>query len=109
MTFEEVKNIVESIGLPFVYYQFPIGQVPDLPYVIYYYPSSDNFSADDHVYQKIESLNIEVYTKEKDFAVEKQIEDVLDEHLIFWQKSESYITSENMYEVIYEMEVLIDG
>lgn len=109
MTFLEVKNMIESIGLPFVYYQFPINQAPSLPYVIYYYPNSDNFGADNYVYQKIQTLNIEVYTKDKDFAIEKQVEDVLDEHLIFWNKSESYITSENMYEVIYEMEVLIDG
>ena len=109
MTYKEIAEIIESIGFPFVYYQFPQGNVPQLPYVIYYYPNSENFGADDHVYQNIQNLNIEVYTKEKDFAVEKQVEDVLNKHFLFWNKNESYITSENMYEVIYETGGLIDG
>ena len=39
--------------------------------------------------------------------MEQQVEDVLDEHEIFYNKSEMWIESERLYEVLYtfEMEV----
>lgn len=48
-----------------------------------------------------------MYTDLKDLAVEQQLEDVLDEHGIFYNKSETWIESEKLYEVLYtfEMEV----
>lgn len=109
MNYREVKQMVASFGFPFTYYSFPEKQAPALPYVLFYFPNTNNFSADDTVYQKAEALNIELYTKEKDYTSESAIEDVLEEYGIVWQKSESYLNSENMYEVLYQTEVIING
>lgn len=108
MTYQEIKNMIESIGLPFTYYEWKEGDmIPNLPYVVFYYPTSDNMSADNIVYQNIEQLNVEVYSKEKDFAIEKQVETVLNQNGFYWEKNESFIESEDMYEVLYQMEVVI--
>lgn len=108
MTYEEIKTMIESFGLPFTYYEWREGDtIPNLPYVVFYFPSSDNMSADNHVYQNIEQLNIEVYSKNKNFALENQIETVLNNNGFFWEKTESFIDSEDMYEVLYIMEVVI--
>lgn len=109
MTLIEIKNMLSSTGLPIAYYQYPVGQAPQLPYLVYYYPQSVNFGADNKVYQKANQLNIELYSKQKSFELEERIENVLDEFEIFYNKIESYIESEEMYEVLYESEVIING
>ena len=37
--------------------------------------------------------------------LEEQVEAVLDAHGLFYEKTETYIESEKLYEVLYEMEV----
>lgn len=69
------------------------------------YPSADNFAADGVAYFKQDVLHIEDYTDKKDPALEEQIEAVLDESGIFYGKGETWIDSEKLYEVLYEMEV----
>ena len=39
---------------------------------------------------------------------EKKVEAVLKEHGFFYEKTEAYLESEKMFEVLYEMEVLIN-
>ena len=53
---------------------------------------------------RINEVHIELYTDLKDLAVEQQLEDVLDEHGIFYNKSETWIESEKLYEVLYTFE-----
>ncbi len=91
----------------YTYYQFPEGSAPELPYLIFYYPSSDNESADNVVWAKVNRLNIELYTENKEFSKENAIEAVLTEHGFFYNKIETYIDDEKMYEVLYEVEVVI--
>ena len=74
------------------------------PFICYLLPGSNNFSADGKVYHKINEVHIELYTDLKDLAVEQQVEDVLDEHEIFYNKSEVWIESEKLYEVLYTFE-----
>lgn len=108
MTEKKVYQMVESMGFPAAYHHFNEGQSPELPYVVYLYPGTNNFSADGIAYQDINQLDIELYTDKKDIKSEKRIEAVLKEHGFFYEKTETYLESEKMYEVIYEMEVLIN-
>ena len=109
MTYEEVADVVRSIGLPFAYYQFPEGTEMAPPFVVYFYSSSDDLMADDENYQPIRTLNIELYTAEKDFAQETAVEQILKENHLTYYKEESYIDSEKMWQIAYEMEVIING
>lgn len=109
MTFEEVAEMIEGMGFPYAYMSFPIGQAPDLPYIVFYYPSSSNMAADDKVYQRVDSLNIELYTPVKSFEDEAAVEAVLDSNNLVWDKTETYIDSEHMYEVLYQTEIVING
>ena len=105
MKYEDVLSMVDEIGLPYAYDHFAEGEVPDTPYVVFLFPASDNFSADGRVYCKINELNIEMYSDIKDPESEELIEAVLDEHGLFYQKTETWIDEEKLYEVLYEMEV----
>ena len=106
MTDKQVADMIKASGLPTVYYQYNTKNVPPLPYTVYYYPNSDNFGADDKVYTKVNALNIELYTAVKSPAVEAQLEAVLESNGLFWNKTEAFLDSENMYEVLYEMEII---
>lgn len=113
MKYTDFDNMLGEIGLPRTYYAWPeddpANPVPPLPYIVWYLPDTSNFSADDRVYQIITSLNVELYTATKDFETELRVETVLDAWNMVWDKTESYIDSEHMYEVLYTMEVIIDG
>lgn len=104
---EELLQILNETQIPFAYHHFAEGESPKPPFICYLLPGSNNFSADGKVYYKINEVHIELYTDLKDLAVEQQLEDVLDEHGIYYNKSETWIESEKLYEVLYtfEMEV----
>ena len=108
MTYAEIASMIESTGLENAYYQYPEGEAPELPYILFYYPERNDFQADNKNYARIPQLNIELYTKEKDFDKEKLIEDLLDENEIPYDKEEQYIEKEKMYEVLYITEVIIN-
>lgn len=109
MTFQEVNNMVESIGLPYAYFQFPekTGQAP--PFVCFFYTNSDDLFADNSNYQDIRRLNIELYTSTKDFALEKTIEDTLKLNGFSYYREENFIETEKIWQIAYEMEVLISA
>ena len=98
---EELLQILSETQIPFAYHHFAEGESPEPPFICYLLPGSNNFSADGNVYYKINEVHIELYTDLKDLAVEQQLEDVLDEHGIFYNKSETWIESEKLYEVLY--------
>jgi hypothetical protein len=50
-------------------------------------------------------LHIELYTDKKDTGLEEKVETILDENGLVYAKSEVWISSEKMYEVLYETEV----
>lgn len=107
MTFKEIASMIASTSLPYAYFSFDEGNAPDPPFICFYYAESNDFVADDTNYQKVESLIIELYTSNKDFTVEKTVEDVLRSSGLVYSRSETYIASERLYEVIYETDVLI--
>ena len=101
---EELLQILSETQIPFAYHHFAEGESPEPPFICYLLPGSNNFSADGKVYYKINEVHIELYTDLKDLAVEQQLEDVLDERGIFYNKSETWIESEKLYEVLYTFE-----
>ncbi len=105
MTHQEVLKMMDEMKLPYAYHHFVEGESPEPPFLVFLYPNSDNFAADGMVYFKVNRLNIELYTDLKDVELEETVEAVLDKHGIFYEKSEVWIESENLYEVLYQMEV----
>lgn len=98
---EELLQILNETQIPFAYHHFAEGESPEPPFICYLLPGSNNFSADGKAYYKINEVHIELYTDLKDLAVEEQLKAVLDEHGIFYNKSETWIESEKLYEVLY--------
>ena len=109
MTYREISQMIASSGLPYAYYQFPEDTPQAAPFICFFYSNSDDVFADDINYQGIAQLNIELYTNVKDFETEAVLEDILKNHELTYYKEESYIDSEKLYQIAYEMEVIING
>lgn len=102
---DELMGILKALGIPFAYDHFAEGESPEPPFICYLLPSSDNFSADGMAYFKANEVHLELYTDHKDLVVEHQVEAMLDEHGIFYEKSETWIESEKLYEVLFTFEM----
>lgn len=107
MTFKEISTMIKNIGLPYAYYQFPEGTAEAPPFICFYYSNDDDLKADNSNYQKIEHLNIELYSDEKDFVNESAVEAALAEAGLVWKRTETYIDTEHFYMVLYETDVVI--
>lgn len=107
MTYQEVKTMVESIGIPYAYYQFPEGTDQPCPFICFYFTGSNDLAADDINYQRIRPLAIELYTDNKDFPLENTVEAVLNQHGFVYARDEAYIDTERMNMVTYTIEVII--
>ncbi|PNE45693.1 hypothetical protein [Enterococcus avium] len=103
MTLEQIAEMLEKTNLPVAYRKWAEGQVPELPYIIYYADRTDNFKADNRVYHKIQDVSIELYTNTKNTREENKIEALLDANKLEWDAYEQDIESENMFEVLYEI------
>ena len=102
---DELLLMLGEMQIPFAYDHFAEGESPDPPFICYLLPGTNHFAADGIAYFKINEVNIELYTDIKDLDVEQRIEAVLDQHGIFYAKSEVWIESERLYEVLYSFEL----
>ena len=109
MTTQQIKSMVESIGIPYAYYQFPEGTQEPCPFLCFYLGDSDDFLGDDTNYVRVENLTIELYTDSPDFALERQIEETLNANELVFSKSRTFIDTEKMTMVTYESEVILNG
>ncbi len=102
---QKMIEILSEIGLPCAYHHFAEGESPDPPFICYLTPGSDNFAADGRVFFKVSQYHIELYTDVKSPELEDGVEAVLDGHGVFYNKTEVWIESERLYEVLYQFEL----
>ncbi|MCD7750403.1 MAG: hypothetical protein LUI10_01450 [Lachnospiraceae bacterium] len=102
---DELLAMMGELDIPSAYHHFAEDESPDPPFICYLLPGSDNFSADGMAYLKVSEVYIELYTDAKDLSAEQAVETVLDAHGIFYDKTETWIDSEKLYEVLYTFEL----
>ena len=110
MTLKELNvalNAIPGFDKKVAYRAFPVGKAPKLPFICYLCTNTDNFDADDYVYQVIQEVDIELYTAKKDEASEQAVEAILAEYHLSWEKYEDYIDSENCYMITYSTALVI--
>ena len=100
-----IISLLTETGIPFAYDHFAEGDSPDPPFICFLTEGSDNFSADGSAYLKVSTVNLELYTDRKDPSAERKVEDVLDRRGIFYNKSEVWIETEKLFEVLYIFEM----
>lgn len=114
MTYLEFATMVGSVPLgdgfvPYAYYQFTQETAKEPPFICYYFTGDNDFGADNINYQAIRQAVVELYTNQKDFALEAAVENILTANEMRYTKSETFIDSEQMHMTVYNMEVVING
>lgn len=99
----DLPNILASTGLPVAYREFK--KPPSIPFIVYVADESNNFAADNVVYQPFTNYDIELYTENKDPAREALIETILTDNEIYYDKLEAWIESEELYQVSYSIQI----
>lgn len=108
MTYEEIKQMLDTVGVPLAYYQFSHASGQQPPFITYYFQGDNDLKADNINYQKIRQLVIELYTNRKDFTLEAAVESALTAHDLAYSRTEEYIQTERMHMVTFYTEVLIN-
>lgn len=100
MTTQDIAAMMELLGIPTAYYQFEDTKV-EPPFATFYYPDRDDLAADNSNYAKIPELVIDLCTDNKDFALEAEVEQLLNDHGLVYDKAEAWIETERMYDITY--------
>ena len=112
MKYSEIAGImdqIESAGIPVTYWEWNEGEVPPLPYAVYLFSNISPEAASDRVHAQIADLNIELYTKTKDFAIEAAVDAVLEANDIVYSKSTGFLRTELMYQTLYHIQEVIEN
>lgn len=102
MTEQKLEQILKQTNFPLAEDCFEKPQ--KLPYIAYLKPSSQNFFADNRVYQKGNRWRVELYTRKKDRDPEKLLESILDAHDICYEKERNIYQEERYCQTVYEFE-----
>lgn len=102
MTISEIGKLLEATGIPVRYGFFKEPQKP--PFICYVVAYSNNCFADDAVIQRIDHIQVELYTEKKNEEAEDKVEKALSS--FSWNKEENYIDDEKLWQILYEMEVI---
>jgi hypothetical protein len=109
MTLTELNLILQTTGFPVAYSHFVDSEnnpLPVPPFITYLVLSSSNFFADNKVHKAIKNVQIELYTAEKDPEAESILENVLNENNLPYESIETYIESEQLFQIIYEVRLI---
>lgn len=100
MLYDTLRTFGQANGIPVAYRFFKTAQNP--PFICYYEDASDNFIADNRIYLKKHTYTVELYTADKDPALEEALEAAFDGYI--WDSFETYIDAEQMYQKTYTLE-----
>lgn len=106
MSYKNIADMIEEIGLPCAYNEFKTS-LEGPPFVCWLLETSSDFDADNQNYRKIERLHVELYTDERDFETEAEVESVLRSHGIVWVSNGEYLDDQRMYMRVWETDVII--
>ena len=107
MTRKEIAEMIESVGVPYAYYQFPENTQQDAPFICFYNDASRDMYADNTNYQKIDHMVVELYTNNKDFDLEATLEATLNGNGLTWTRAEQYLDDEGLWVAVYDTDVII--
>lgn len=103
MTKQEIYSLL-SQAAPTYYSHAPIGT--KLPFITYTTDHSNNFGADDRVYKPVTGVRAVLYMAASDTVTEQALNELLDDDHIYWTSEEDYNDDNELYTIIYEMEVI---
>lgn len=96
----DLFTLLNSINIPVAYDHF-INDDTIPPFILYRNDDTDTFKADDKTYHKDNNYIIDLVTDKKDVALEEQLETLLDNNNLPYDKFEDYINNEKIFQIRY--------
>lgn len=95
--------LLDGLGLKYAQVQWYPAMPPKTPYVIFVPQKTRNRKADNKVNKAMCPYTLELYTLQRDIALEKRIQAALDDAGIFWERD--FVTDEDgpVYITIYSL------
>lgn len=110
MTLAELYALLKQTGYPVAYHHFVASEnnpPPPPPFIVYWVPNSSSYGADtSKALIRNSTVHVELYTTKKDLNTEAKLEAVLDGANIQYEKTETYIDAEKLYQVVYSFELI---
>lgn len=109
MTQAELFQALKAIGYPVAYSHFedtPQNPAPAPPFITYQFAYSNDLMADNQNYVEISNFQVELYTDKKDLVAEKKVQDKFKELSLPYSKSETYLDSEKLFQVVYQIQLI---
>lgn len=101
MKARDLYTILQGTNYPVAYDHFEEEQLA--PFLVFVTDRTDNAFADNKVYKVRNHWMVYLCTKIKDETAEETVEAELDKAGLVWDKVETYVDSEKLYEVTYEI------
>lgn len=87
------------------YYAFPVSKAPGLPFMVYFYSEERAVYADGVNFWTATHIYVEFYSKLRDTATERRIEQALTTNGIAFTKDSQYLDDEQDYVTVYEFDL----
>lgn len=98
MKLSKFAEILEQAELPVTYHAYQEGNVPDLPYLVYFESNPIISAADNTVNHQIKSVVVELAFEKKDEDLEERLEELWSNHELFFEaQEETFIETERLY------------
>lgn len=98
MKLSEFAEVLEQANLPVTYYAYQEGNVPDLPYIVYFESNPIINAADNNVNHQIRTVAVELVFEKKDEDLEERLEELWSSHELFFDvQEEIFIETERLY------------
>lgn len=100
---KSLYELLKSVNIPVAYDHFVLSDTERIepPFILYRNADSTQFKAGDQVYFKTKQFMVDLVTDYKDIDLENMLEEVFEENYIPWDKTEVYIDSERVFQVVY--------
>ena len=104
MTYMDLINEIKALGFSCTYGSFK--STPSIPFCTVNFAYNNDMIADNQNYQDVGQYQLELYTTTKHPPSEQLIENRLKELRLPYTKVETFLDSEDLYQIIYEIQLI---
>lgn len=97
----EVMAAATSVGLPCAHMAWLEGQAPSLPFAVFYIDQTDGMFADNRMHTLVNNWVIELYQRQADEALEKALEESIQDSFGGFRKTEAWVDKEKCLMTAY--------
>lgn len=102
LTIEKIQTILDNYEVQSEFNHFSDSVIP--PYITFYPTGTDNFAADNKVYEVVEGFKIELYSRESVSTEENKLGKYLTLNGLMWDKEQTiWIDEEKLYMTVFNI------